>query len=214
MAKEGYPLYTYRSPSTPDPKTAHLKKIREEIGECTRCPLSKGRTHIVFGEGHPSAKLLFVGEGPGEEEDRTGRPFVGRAGELLTRLIGGMGLKREEVYIANVVKCRPPGNREPEEVEIRTCLPFLEKQIEVIQPEVIVTLGKVAMKALLKTVQPISEIRGIWQRYKTAFLLPTYHPAYLLRNPRAIKIVEEDLKKVTDRFGNLKPAPNPSSQNL
>ncbi len=160
-----------------------LKSLREEIGECTRCRLSERRTNIVFGEGNPDAGLMFVGEAPGEEEDIQGRPFVGRAGELLTRLITKMGFKREDVYIANVVKCRPPGNRKPLQDEIETCIPFLRKQIEVISPKVIIALGDVATRALIPDAKNISRMRGRSYRQGKIHVVPTFHPSYLLRNP-------------------------------
>lgn len=174
-----------------------LENLRlNEIGNCTRCPLHKGRTHIVFGVGNPMAKLMFVGEGPGADEDRQGEPFVGKAGQLLTRMIEAMGLKRSEVYIANIVKCRPPDNRNPEPVEIATCIPFLKQQIEMIKPRVLVCLGKVAAQALLQTEISITKLRGEFQAYGDIQLMPTYHPAFLLRNPAMKRPVWEDLKKV------------------
>ncbi len=166
-------------------KEERLKKLREEIGECRRCRLSEARTRLVFGEGNPDAALMFVGEAPGEQEDREGRPFVGRAGELLTRLIEKMGFSREDVYIANTVKCRPPGNRNPHEDEIRTCLSFLERQIGIIAPAVIMTLGSVATKALLGETDSISRVRGKVFSYRGIPLVPTFHPSYLLRNPKS-----------------------------
>lgn len=175
-----------------------LSQLRKEIGDCQRCPLAKTRTHLVFGEGNPSASLMFIGEGPGEEEDLQGRPFVGAAGELLNRMIAAMGYKREEVYIANVVKCRPPQNREPKPEEVACCLPFLEQQITIVNPKVIVTLGKCAAQSLLRTREPISKLRGKWQRYGGILLMPTYHPAYLLRNPGAKREVWSDLKRVME----------------
>jgi DNA polymerase len=159
-----------------------LEAIREEMGECTRCPLSRGRQSIVFGEGNPCADILFVGEAPGSEEDRTGRPFVGKAGQLLTQIIErGMGLSRSEVYIGNILKCRPPSNRTPQEEEVAACLPFLKKQITAIQPRVIVTLGRPAAQALLEVSKPMHQLRGTWQAYEGIPLMPTYHPAYVLR---------------------------------
>ncbi len=162
-----------------------LFKLREEIGDCRLCRLSEKRTNIVFGEGNPEAELMFIGEAPGADEDLQGRPFVGRAGELLTRLITKMGLKRDDVYIANIVKCRPPNNRRPREDEIEACLPFLKKQIEIINPRVIMTLGDVATKALLGEIGSISKVRGKTYRYNTIKVVPTFHPSYLLRNPNA-----------------------------
>jgi DNA polymerase len=159
-----------------------LDQIREELGDCRRCRLCEDRAQIVFGEGNPSAKVVFVGEGPGAEEDRTGRPFVGRAGELLTRMIGAVGWKREDVYICNIVKCRPPGNRAPQMDEVASCRGFLERQLRSIQPRVIVTLGKPAASTLLNESVAITKIRGIWHEWEGIPLMPTYHPAYLLRN--------------------------------
>jgi DNA polymerase len=160
-----------------------LLKIREDLGECTRCKLHSTRHNIVFGDGNPKAELVFVGEGPGADEDAQGLPFVGRAGKLLTQMIEAMGLQRKDVYICNVVKCRPPENRQPEEDEVTTCSPFLFRQIDVIAPKVIVCLGAVAAKTLLKTNRGISQFRGEWLEFRGRKLLATYHPAYLLRNP-------------------------------
>jgi uracil-DNA glycosylase len=158
-----------------------LESVKEELGECTRCPLHRSRRSIVFGEGNPNAGLMFIGEGPGADEDRQGRPFVGRAGQLLTRMIQAMRLDRDEVYIANTVKCRPPENRDPEPVEIRTCFPFLEGQIAAIAPKVIVALGRVATCTLLDTKESISNLRGEF-RYRNGIpIMPTYHPSFLLR---------------------------------
>jgi uracil-DNA glycosylase family 4 len=173
-----------------------LPAIREFIGDCTRCKLHKGRTKIVFGTGNPNAELMFVGEGPGRDEDLSGEPFVGRAGKLLTDMIKAMGLQREDVYIANVVKCRPPENRLPEKDEIATCSPFLMRQIDVIKPKVICTLGSCSAQTLLQTTQGISKLRGEWFDFRNAKLMPTYHPAYLLRNPAAKPEVWKDLQKV------------------
>jgi len=159
-----------------------LARVREELGECMRCRLHQTRRNLVFGEGNPEARLMFVGEGPGADEDRQGRPFVGRAGSLLTRMIQAMTLERSDVYIANVVKCRPPGNREPERIEIDTCLPFLERQIAAVAPEVIVGLGKVATSTLLETRGPIGRLRGKFRHWKGIPVMPTYHPSFLLRN--------------------------------
>jgi DNA polymerase len=173
-----------------------LPRIREDIGDCTRCKLHKGRTKIVFGTGNPNANLMFVGEGPGRDEDLSGEPFVGRAGKLLTDMIKAMGLQREDVYIANVVKCRPPENRLPEKDEITTCSPFLMRQIDAIKPKVICTLGSCSAQTLLQTTQGISKFRGEWFDFRGAKLMPTYHPAYLLRNPGAKAEVWKDLQKV------------------
>ncbi len=168
---------------------------------CTLCGLAEGRRHVVFGEGDPSARLMFVGEGPGAEEDRTGRPFVGQAGRLLDAMIVALGLARSQVYIANVVKCRPPGNRNPQETEMAACAPWLERQIELIRPEVIVALGKVAANRLTGTTKPMKALRGRWASHRGIPLLATYHPAYLLRNPRDKRLAWEDLKLVKRRLG-------------
>ena len=175
-----------------------LDIIRVDIGpDCSRCKLhTLGRKQVVFGVGNPNADLMFVGEAPGADEDIQGEPFVGRAGQLLTKIIEAIDLKREDVYIANVIKCRPPGNRNPEPDEVEQCEPFLFRQIDVIKPKVIVTLGKFAAQSLLRTDEPITRIRGREFAYRDAVLIPTYHPAYLLRNPSAKRDVWEDMKKV------------------
>ena len=178
-----------------------LPRIREDIGDCTRCKLHKGRTKIVFGTGNPNAELMFVGEGPGRDEDLSGEPFVGRAGKLLTDMIKAMGLQREDVYIANVVKCRPPENRLPEKDEITTCSPFLMRQIDAIKPKVICTLGSCSAQTLLQTAQGISKLRGEWFDFRGTKLMPTYHPAYLLRNPAVKPEVWKDLQKVMAVLG-------------
>jgi uracil-DNA glycosylase len=175
----------------------NLEELRAAIGDCRRCKLWSGRTHLVFGVGNPRAKLMFVGEGPGRDEDLQGEPFVGRAGQLLTDIITkGMGLKREDVYICNVVKCRPPENRNPEPDEVASCEPFLKKQVDLVKPEIIVGLGKFAVQTLLQTKVPITRIRGTWHSYHGIKLMPTLHPAYLLRNPADKKLVWEDIKQV------------------
>ena len=175
-----------------------LALIKADIGDdCRRCKLcTMGRSQIVFGIGNPRARLMFVGEAPGEEEDKRGEPFVGRAGQLLTKIIEAIGLTREQVYIANVIKCRPPGNRNPEADEVEQCEPYLFRQIDVIKPRVIVPLGKFAAQSLLKTMDPITRLRGRQFDYRGAALIPTFHPAYLLRNPSAKREVWEDMKKV------------------
>jgi len=178
-----------------------LLKTREDLGECTRCKLHSTRHKIVFGDGNPKAELIFVGEGPGADEDAQGLPFVGRAGKLLTQMIEAMGLQRKDVYICNVVKCRPPENRQPEEDEVRACSPFLMRQIDVIAPKVIVCLGAVAAKTLLQTNRGISQFRGEWLEFRGRKLLATYHPAYLLRNPPAKSEVWKDLQKVMAVLG-------------
>jgi DNA polymerase len=174
-----------------------LVAIRQDLGECTRCKLhGLGRQHIVFGVGNPAAGLMFVGEGPGADEDIQGEPFVGRAGQLLTKIIEAIGLRREDVYIANVIKCRPPGNRNPEPDEVEQCEPFLFRQIDAIKPKVIVALGKFAAQSLLRTTDPITRLRGREYKYRDAILIPTYHPAYLLRTPSAKADVWKDMKRV------------------
>ncbi len=174
-----------------------LAAVRSDIGDCTRCKLhTLGRRQIVFGVGNPEADLMFVGEAPGADEDVQGEPFVGRAGQLLTKIIEAIDLKREDVYIANVIKCRPPGNRNPEPDEVEQCKPFLFRQIEIIKPKVIVALGKFAAQTLLRTLDPISRLRGRVYDYRGAKLIPTFHPAYLLRNPSSKREVWEDMKIV------------------
>ncbi len=175
-----------------------LDDIKTDIGPaCTRCKLcTLGRSQIVFGVGNPKARLMIVGEAPGEDEDKKGEPFVGRAGQLLTKIIEAIGMTRDQVYIANVIKCRPPNNRNPEPDEVASCEPFLFRQIDVIQPRVIVPLGKFAAQCLLKTMEPITKLRGRQFEYRGSVLIPTFHPAYLLRNPSAKREVWEDMKKV------------------
>jgi uracil-DNA glycosylase family 4 len=177
-----------------------LAGIRTDLGECTRCQLSRSRTRIVFGQGNPYARLMFVGEGPGQEEDLAGEPFVGAAGQLLTRIIEAIKLRREEVYIANVVKCRPPGNRLPEPPEIATCSPFLRRQIASVRPLFICTLGACAAQTLLETQESISRLRGRFFDYGGIRVLPTFHPAYLLRNPEKKREVWEDMKVLMKEF--------------
>jgi len=181
-------------------KESALKALREEIGDCQRCRLAKGRTNIVFGEGNPDAKLIFIGEGPGREEDLQARPFVGDAGKLLTRLIEKMGFKREDVYIANIVKCRPPMNREPEDDEMNACKPFIEEQIKIINPKIIISLGRISAQSLLNTKIPISKLRGRFYQHMNIPLMPTFHPAYLLRNPKDKNLTWEDAQKVLERL--------------
>jgi uracil-DNA glycosylase len=189
---------TSASLSVLEPRDASLEAIREDIGDCHRCKLHEHRKTIVFGEGNPNAKLVFIGEGPGAEEDATGRPFVGRAGQLLDKIIAAIGLKREDVYIANIVKCRPPGNRTPERDEIDTCKPFLFRQLGFIKPKVIVALGSPAFQCLIRTREPISRARGEWRDLNGVRLMPTFHPAFLLRSPDKKREVWEDMKKVRD----------------
>jgi DNA polymerase len=176
-----------------------LAAIREDLGDCVRCKLhGLGRRQIVFGVGNPSADLMFVGEAPGADEDIQGEPFVGRAGQLLTKIVEAIGLRREDVYIANVLKCRPPGNRNPEPDEVEQCEPFLLRQIDVVKPKVIVALGKFAAQCLLKTNDPITRLRGREYKFRNAVLIPTYHPAYLLRTPSAKREVWQDMKRVRE----------------
>lgn len=174
----------------------HLAAIRQDIGDCQRCRLAGTRKTIVFGQGHPNARLMFVGEAPGADEDEQGLAFVGKAGQLLTKIIEAIGMSREDVYIVNVLKCRPPQNRNPEPDEVISCQPFLEKQIEAIRPRVLVGLGKFGAHWLLKTAEPITRLRGRLGQYHGITVMPTYHPAYLLRNPGAKKEVWEDMKVV------------------
>jgi uracil-DNA glycosylase family 4 len=185
--------------------SAALLAIREELGECARCKLGAGRTRLVFGVGNPRAELAFVGEGPGQDEDLQGEPFVGKAGQLLTKMIEAMGFRREDVYIANVVKCRPPGNRNPEPDEIAACEPFLRAQLAAIGPKVIVALGKFAAHTLLRETTPITKLRGRWSEYAGVKLMPTFHPAYLLRSPEEKKKAWEDLQLVMSELGRSVP---------
>ncbi len=188
----------------PASKNPTLADVRQALGDCQRCKLCTGRTQIVFGAGDPQAKLMFVGEAPGAEEDRQGEPFVGAAGKLLDKMIVAMKLTRDQVYICNVVKCRPPGNRNPEADEIASCEPFLVSQIRAVRPQVIVALGKVATQALLKENTPISKLRGRWREYQGVALMPTFHPAYLLRNPGEKRTVWEDLKSAIAKMESLR----------
>jgi DNA polymerase len=202
------------SPSRPDPavtdlfvgrevrEAAALPELRAAIGDCQRCKLAPHRTHLVFGVGSPDADLVFVGEAPGRDEDLKGEPFVGRAGQLLTEIIvKGMKLRREDVYIANIIKCRPPQNRNPEPDEIAACEPFLVRQLEILHPRVIVALGTFAAQALLRTRTPITRLRGVWADYHGIPLMPTFHPAYLLRNPAEKRAVWQDIQLVMARLG-------------
>jgi DNA polymerase len=181
--------------------SADLLAVRGDLGECRRCKLAGGRRTLVFGVGNPAAELMFVGEGPGADEDAQGEPFVGKAGQLLTKMIEAMGYRREEVYIANVVKCRPPGNRNPEPDEIEACEPFLRAQLEAIRPKVVVALGKFAAQTLLRDTSPISRLRGRWFEYERIRLMPTFHPAYLLRSPNEKAKAWEDLQLVMKDLG-------------
>jgi DNA polymerase len=186
-------------------QSSGLAAVREDLGDCIRCKLHKGRKNIVFGEGNPNAVLVFVGEGPGQEEDLQGRPFVGAAGQLLTDIIvKGMQLKREDVYICNIIKCRPPGNRNPEPDEVEACEPFLIEQLRAINPKIIIGLGNVAVKTLLKTKEGITSLRGNWKTYQGIPLMPTFHPAYLLRTPSDKRLVWDDIKKVIAKLEKLR----------
>jgi DNA polymerase len=199
MADWGRPLPPPRPPAVP---SETLAAIREDLGDCRRCPLAAGRTHIVFGSGAPRARLVFVGEGPGAEEDRSGEPFVGAAGQLLTRIIAAITLSRDQVYICNVVKCRPPGNRTPQGNEIAACSPFLQRQLAAIRPEFVVALGAVAARCLLATEKPIGRLRGRLYPGRGYQILATYHPAFLLRNPEHKRAVWQDMQLLM-RAGGL-----------
>lgn len=180
-----------------------LPQIQADLGNCTRCKLHHSRTNIVFGEGNPNAEIMFIGEGPGETEDLQGRPFVGRAGQLLDKIIEAMGYKRADVYIANVVKSRPPNNRPPEQDEIAACSPFLFRQITAIQPKILVALGGTALKCLLGEEAKITKLRGQFIEFRGIPLMPTFHPSYLLRNPSAKKVVLEDMQNVLQRLKQM-----------
>jgi DNA polymerase len=186
-----------------DPLAADdLAAMAERLADCRRCRLCQGRTQVVFGVGHPRARVVFIGEAPGADEDRLGEPFVGRAGQLLNEMLRAIRLRRDDVYIANVLKCRPPGNRDPQDDETTACLPFLRRQIELISPAVIVTLGRVAARHLLGTTAPISAYRGRWTSWQGTPVLPTFHPAYLLRNPAAKAQSWADLKQLSSRLAD------------
>jgi DNA polymerase len=191
------------SESTPEPtEVMTLEEIRQEMGDCRRCKLWKTRAHLVFGVGNPEARLMFIGEAPGAEEDQRGEPFVGEAGQLLNRMLNKMEISRQEVYITNVVKSRPPGNRNPTAEEIAACRPFLLKQIQVIRPRVIVTLGAIATHALLETKDPLNRLRGHWQQWRGFAVMPTYHPSYLLRVPQDRIKTWGDMQKVLVVYRN------------
>jgi uracil-DNA glycosylase family 4 len=195
---------SYRYPGLEE--VADLGALREFIGDCTRCKLAPGRTNLVFGVGNPNAELMFVGEAPGADEDLQGEPFVGRAGQLLTDIIErGMGMPRHDVYICNVIKCRPPENRNPETDEVTTCEPFLFRQIDLVRPKAIVGLGTFAVQALLKVKTPISKLRGIWHQVRAIKMMPTFHPAYLLRNPADKRLVWADIQEVMKFLGQPIP---------
>jgi uracil-DNA glycosylase len=192
---------TLSSTSVPKLPIVSLESVRAQMGECTLCKLHKGRHTIVFGVGNPRARLMFVGEAPGEDEDLKGEPFVGKAGQLLTKMIEAMGLRREDVYICNTVKCRPPNNRNPEPDELAACEPFLKGQLASVKPGVIVTLGKFAAQALLRDQTPITRLRGQWREYEGIPVMPTFHPAYLLRSPQEKGKVWDDLQNVMKKLG-------------
>jgi uracil-DNA glycosylase family 4 len=198
--------YTPKESQEKKDRRDSLEDLRILIGDCRRCKLWRGRSNLVFGEGSPKARLVFIGEGPGHEEDQEGRPFVGEAGKMLTRIIeNAMGLKRKDVYICNVVKCRPPNNRDPERDEIDSCIPFLKEQIRIIKPEVICTLGRIACNELIGRDLKITKVRGKWHSYMEIPVMPTYHPAYILRNPsrqRQLKgQVWDDIRAIMSRLG-------------
>jgi DNA polymerase len=181
-----------------------LAEVKASMQNCTNCKLSSSRIRIVFGEGSPNARLFFIGEAPGAEEDRTGRPFIGKAGELLTKIIQAINLSRDQVYISSVIKCRPPGNRNPEPDEIIACKPFIIKQIQAIQPSIICTLGSVATQVILNNNEPITKCRGKFHECKGIHVMPTFHPAYLLRNPKDKKLVWEDMQKIQALYQKLR----------
>lgn len=197
----------YDSDDPPKTPQAKMDFLREYLGNCRRCPLHKGRTNVVFGDGDPRARLMFVGEGPGHHEDRQGLPFVGRSGQLLTKMIEAMGLERSQVYITNVVKCRPRDNRNPAPLEIKECSPFLRKQVQIVEPEIIVTVGRFATVTLLEVDEPLGALRGRWHEFMDIALMPTYHPAYILRcedRPNYTEVRRKtwsDLQMVIDRLG-------------
>jgi len=204
-AQNLYVAVDWKKPATPPPKTTALparqnrqtfEELRREVAGCTQCALAKTRKNVVFGDGNLSARIVFVGEAPGADEDEQGLPFVGRAGQLLTNIIKAMGLERKDVYICNILKCRPPGNRNPQPDEIRLCEPYLKRQLQLIAPQIICALGSFAAKTLLKTETPITALSGRFQTYAGIKLMPTYHPAYLLRNPSAKKQVWEDVQLI------------------
>ena len=198
------PLMATSDTTNADPEK-QLADIATVVAACTQCPLHTGRTNSVPGEGNPRPDILFVGEGPGADEDEQGRPFVGRSGQLLTKMINAMGYEREEIHIANIVKCRPPNNRAPTPEEMLTCLPYLKQQIAILKPKVIVALGATAVKALLNEKTGISKLRGNWHSFEETPLMPTFHPAYLLRDPHKKKDAWDDLKAVLKHLG--KPVP-------
>ena len=204
MGITSLPSSGIKSEGSPSPQILSLEEIRKELGDCKRCKLHRTRRTIVFGEGNEKATLMFIGEGPGYDEDVQGRPFVGRAGQLLTKIIQSINIQREEVYIANIIKCRPPQNRNPEPDEIQSCHPFLMKQIMAIQPKIICALGTFSAQTLLKTDTKISALRGKFYDLEGIKVIPTYHPAFLLRNPERKKEVWEDMKKIAEWLINNK----------
>jgi len=204
-------LSLFEAPTPKRDERESLDQIRADLGDCQRCKLAPGRQHIVFGQGNPSAELVFVGEGPGAEEDAQGLPFVGRAGQLLNRMLQLVGINREDVYICNVVKCRPPGNRTPERDEVEACSPFLYRQIEAIGPRLVCCLGAPAVKTVLGLKDGILKLRGRFYDFGKAKALATVHPAYVLRNPREEKILREDFEKIRDFLGGT-PALRPGSR--
>ncbi len=195
-------LNLFEAPPPPRRASESLEEIRTDLGDCQRCKLAGTRKHIVFGEGNPHAAVVFIGEGPGADEDEQGRPFVGRAGQLLNRMLQAVGLKREEVYICNVVKCRPPGNRPPEKDEVEACSPFLFRQVAAIKPRLICCLGAPAMRTVLGLKEGITRVRGRFFDYGDAKAIVAFHPAYVLRNPREEKILREDFEKIRDFISN------------
>jgi uracil-DNA glycosylase family 4 len=201
VARPAVPESRMESPQLEESERPTLDQIRRELGDCQRCKLCTGRKNIVFGVGNPRAELVFVGEGPGAEEDVQGVPFVGAAGQLLTKMIEAMGFQRDEVFICNVVKCRPPGNRNPEPDEVKACEPFLREQLKAVEPKAIVALGKFAAQTLLRDGTAITRMRGQWREYEGIRLMPTFHPAYLLRQPAEKRKVWEDLQQVMKLFG-------------
>jgi DNA polymerase len=200
---ESAPPMLPASPYSILPTPCTLSHIRDEIGDCRRCKLHLKRKNIVFGAGNEKAELVFVGEGPGEDEDIEGLPFVGRAGQLLTKIIEAMGMKRSDVYIANIVKCRPPNNRNPESDEIECCFPFLKRQLEAISPLIIVALGTFAAQTLLGSRERVSQMRGRFHSYNGIKVMPTFHPSYLLRNPDEKRVVWEDMKMVMEELKKM-----------
>jgi len=208
MGIEALPVSEIRSDEDIRPEVTSLGEIRKELGDCKRCKLHRTRHTLVFGEGHQKAKLMIIGEGPGYDEDIQGRPFVGKAGQLLTKILQSIHLEREEVYIANIIKCRPPQNRNPEPDEIQSCHPFLVKQIKAIQPKIICALGAFAAQTLLKTDVKITSLRGRSYDLSGIKVFPTYHPAYLLRNPERKKEVWEDMKQISKYLVGLVTSAN------